>query len=1120
MEAGNNKNHKMTQNKFYNFNNLDLNNIDNIIVKWNLYLNIILDNTNLLFLLKFILNIKEKKLNIVLKISWINKYDEKIIVKLLSINLIKNVILDIVNVNDVKLFVYLIFILWKFNNIKITYIFSLLNANLLLLIFSEKLNLKNTEKITLDIEKSDNILPYIYVLNYILKLFKEEKFENYLFRNIPNCFLLNEFENISNNENNIKELNNDCYKCKLLTKCWWIWKNDLSVFPINFNIENTNINLLNKLSKSIILSNINSDTENKYPTGIDLINKKFIWTKSDFFQVIKSSNKELSLYIHIPFCVSKCNFCCCSSQEVKTENEKKEYLLKLINEIEIYWKELWNKKIKNIFFWWGTPSYYWENDLELIFSIINKYFKITKWITNISFEATESTINENKIDFLKSMWVTNISMWLQTSDKILLKNINRIQNIERFIKLSKYIKNNWITLSIDIVVWLKWDNLAKLDQTIKVIEEVWPNSMQVCRFELFWNITWDYKNYIPKYIDIHFNYVKNKLLTLWYNQLDIYDEIFYLEKSIISTYDLDILTWNTDLLWFWAFAKSKIIDKLEWENKKTYDYIKSEDLLFSNKLAIDLLENWDKDRHYIISTLDDDTFDENYLSNYSNFNIIKDETDFFIKPNNKIVLNYIYKTRLLSKVIWWLFFEESYLNKIYNQWLYNLFIDDNLDFYNYLWASLDNYDNVYPIDPILDIISEENKYSLWKSYLDENKNKKDVFHIDKLWMYIHIPFCSTLCSFCSCKTDNDLKRIDEYLETLINEIEKYWEIFKWYTFKTIYFWWGTPWILNNIQLEKLFTSLYDNFSLLNDIYISFEATPYSLNESKLKLLKSFWLKRLSMWLQSLDKNVLTNINRPQSLDSLYELFSIIRKVWIDYISVDFVAWLKWETIKTVEKMLDFVKNVKPDSVHLYQYYVDRSNSNEEYDKDRMFKIEELFYYIKKSFLELWYSIPKEHDSVFLLDSWTISNLHDYNLYKYNNSVLSLWEHSEWHIFWKLYYKNINKWIIKWKIINNINDFWIYFIKNLEFGINIIDFKEIFNEDILKIFSNEISYLLNKWFIYIENNIIKSKFNKHLDYITYYKIFWPKSEIFKQYINFLTRKKEIIDYNLFDTKPVK
>jgi hypothetical protein len=46
-------------------------------------------------------------------------------------------------------------------------------------------------------------------------------------------------------------------------------------------------------------------------------------------------------------------------------------------------------------------------------------------------------------------------------------------------------------------------------------------------------------------------------------------------------------------------------------------------------------------------------------------------------------------------------------------------------------------------------------------------------------------------------------------------------------------------------------------------------------------------------------------------------------------------------------MLEFVESVKPDSVHLYQYYVDRSNSNEEYDKKRIDEIEELFYFVKK-----------------------------------------------------------------------------------------------------------------------------------------------------------------------------
>lgn len=1113
----------MNQSIFFDIIDINWVNLGDYIVNSNLYLRINIDNNNLLSLFNILLISKKDNFNVILKINWIKKVDEKILIRLFSVNLIKNIIIDFDSIEDIKYFFSLVIILWKFKELKITYVFNfeLFNPYSIFILFNEKLNFWNIKQVVLEFNKSDDLLSYFYVLNNILNLFKHIWFDKYLIKNIPNCFLLDKCKNIENNiERSINNISKDCLQCELLDSCWWISNTKLKVFPIKFNLGNANNNLLLKLSQSIIISNINYDTENKYPIDIKLIDQTFIWTKTDFFSIINSSDKDLALYIHIPFCVSKCDFCCCSSQEWVTDDLKKEYLEKLLREINLYWKNISDKNITSIFFWWWTPSYYWEDDLDKIFQVLKSNFNIVDKYTNIAFEVTESTITKKKIDFLKSMWVTNIYMWLQTADKEILKNINRVQNVDRLKELAKYIKNKWLNLSIDIVVWLRWDTLETLFNTMKVVEEIKPNSLQVCRFEIFWNITWDYKNYEPKFIEIHFNYVKKILLKLWYKQLDIYDEIFYLDKLKMSTYDIDIIKWKTDLIWFWSFAKSKIIDKLKWENKKTQDYLEWEDLLFSTKSSIDKLNIWDNDRHYIISSIETDYINREFLNWFTEFDTLEKSTDFFNNNDDKFKLDNFYINRFYSKVIWWFFFQDKYFNEIYEQWLFNLFLDSNLDFYRYIWAKLDNYDNVFPIDPILDNIPEDLKYDLWKSYLKENIDNKEVFHIDKLWMYIHIPFCTTICSFCSCKTDTDLYRIDEYLENLIDEINKYWKIFKDYKFKTIYFWWWTPGILNNEQLEKLFWALYDSFSFSNDLYISFEATPYSLNESKIKLLKQFWVKRLSIGIQSIDKDVLNNINRPQSIDYLYEIFSIIKRVGIDSLSIDFVAWLKWETIESLNKMLEFINDIKPDSVHLYQYYIDRSNSSEQYDEKRVEEIEKLYYYAKSGFVKLWYVLSNNHDSVYVLNQSTISNLHDYNYYKYNNSVLALWEHSEWHIFWKLYYKNINNWIIKWKIVDNLTEFWIFFLKKLELGIDIIEFKGIFWVDILTILTNKLSYLFYKGFISIENNIIKSNMTNHLDYISFYKIFWPENELSKLYLDFITGKKDKNDYYLFNSKPIK
>jgi len=1081
-------------------------------------ININLDNNSLLLLYKLIISNKEIELEINIKSIWV--YKKEILLKIFSLINIKKIYINFNEDNITKILI-LVIILGKINRLNLIYDFNfnLINPTFILNFFkSNSFFLNKNVNIIISIQENTLLKSQIFIIK-IINLFKYKKFNNYTIKNIPYCFLLEDYEKIINKKVNIINLKDDCKSCSILNLCGWAKKEyNFDVFPIDKDFRKLSWNTLKYLSESILLANLNKDIENKYPVNVDLINNNFIWDKNDFFKIINSSSKKISLYIHIPFCISKCSFCCCYSKEKVNKEERKTYLVNLIKEINLFKNKLKGKEIKNIFFWWWTPSFYSEKELLKIFNILDKVFNIRWKNINITFEVTESTLTKEKIDFLYKNWVKNIFMWLQTSDKNILKSINRVQNIDRFIQLSKYIKSKWISLWIDVVVWLKWDNLLKLKNTFNIIKKIKPNSLQVCRFEKFWNISLDYRDYNPKFLEIFFKFFSYNLKKIGYIQSIDYDEIFYLDKNKLSTYDIDILKWNTDIIWFWTFAKSKIIDRLEWENNELDNYLKSKDLLFDNKSYIKKLNNWDKDRHYIISTLDSNIFNDELLNNYM-YNFSRFKNIFFNLEKNWLRLKSNYNNRFYSKVIWNLFFDKVYFDNLINHYFYINFYKNNIDFYRYLWVKFDNFDNIYPIDPILDNITDEIKYNSWKRYFIENKEKK-LIHIDKLGLYIHIPFCSTICSFCSCKTDTDLYRIDKYLDDLILDIEKYWKIFKWKEIKTIYFWWGTPWILNNIQIDKLFISLYKNLSFSKNLFISFEATPYSLNKNKLKLLKKYWVTRLSIWLQSLDDKVLENINRPQTIEYLYKLFKIIKEIKFKHINVDFVAWLKWETKSSIIRIIKFISEIKPDSIHLYQYYVDRSNSNEKYDYSRVKEIEKLFYFFKKEILHIWYFWNDIHDSVFTLKMWDISNLHDYNLYKYNNSVLALWEYSEWHIFGKLYYKNIKNWIIKWKEVNSRIEYAIYIMKNLEFWINLLEFYKIFKVSLLEEFKFEFWFLLKKKYIIIKNNFIYSKIDIHLDYITLYKIFWPELELYKYYNNFIFNKNSKINYNIFNSKPIK
>lgn len=867
----------------------------------------------------------------------------------------------------------------------------------------------------------------------------------------------------------------------------------------NIDLSNFDIEELKYFNKSRIISDYLKDRENKYPLDVNIISNEFLWSSKDFFSIINSSNKEISLYIHIPFCVSKCKFCCCHSYEWKSLSDKSKYLDKIISEINIFWENLKDKKIKNIFFWWWTPSIYSNSDLEKLFDSIYSNFLFTEDI-NISFEVTESSLNCEKIDFLKSKWVSHIFMWLQTINTSILKDVNRIQNIEKFKELAFYIKEKWIKLWIDIIVWLKWDNLISLNKTLNFLADIKPDSLQVCRFEHFDSLLWEYKNYISDNVDIFFNFAKTFLLNLWYSSSEDYDEIFYQNYDNLSKYDFDILNSKTDLLWIWASAKSNIVWKLKFENKFFEWYINSDLDFFSYKNNISILWKKDNIRNFIISNIDCNSYNIKLLEdNIINKDMLDKMIFIWIFKKDKKWLYYLeekYKNKYFIKIIALLFSDIDYFEEIYKQIKYNNFIDNNKNKLISIWKKYDNCDNIYPIDPFLEKLEKNQIDEIWKDYLNNELTKLRVDY-EKMGLYIHIPFCSSRCSFCSCKTWTDLDRIDKYIDNLIEDIDNYKNIFKWHKFRTVYFWWGTPWILNLIQLDKLFKKIYTTFEFYNDLFISFEATPYSLNEEKLLLLKKYKVNRLSIWIQSVDEKVLKNINRPQNLDYLSNLFNKINNIWFEVVSIDFVAWLEWETIETINKSLSFIKSVKPDTVYVYQYFIERSNSKELYDLSRIDEIQKIYLYVKNELKWIWYIQSDENDVLYKLNWNDKNNIHDSNLYKFNISVLALWEYAEWHIFWKTYYKYDNKKNILWKIIDIKTDLGWYLMKNLENWIDINFLNKNFNYNILKEFNKELSYLYENGYLKIINWKIYSNFKNHIDFISILKIFWPEKVLIKE-----------------------
>ena len=178
--------------------------------------------------------------------------------------------------------------------------------------------------------------------------------------------------------------------------------------------------------------------------------------------------KDLGIYIHIPFCQSKCYYC----DFVSFPNLDREidfYINYLIREIEMYEELLKNYSIKTIFIGGGTPSYLNPKYIYEILNCIYKMYNIGE-IEEITIEANPGTLDEEKLKVYKEAGINRISLGVQSLDDRLLKSIGRIHNSEDFYNtIEKIRKIGFNNVNADLIFGLPNQSLKECEKTLRKI---------------------------------------------------------------------------------------------------------------------------------------------------------------------------------------------------------------------------------------------------------------------------------------------------------------------------------------------------------------------------------------------------------------------------------------------------------------------------------------------------------------------------------------------------------------------------------------------------------------------------------------------------------------------------
>lgn len=178
--------------------------------------------------------------------------------------------------------------------------------------------------------------------------------------------------------------------------------------------------------------------------------------------------RELELYLHIPFCVRKCNYCDFFSAS-GTKEELNAYVQALCKEINRYKDFAKEYIVKTVFLGGGTPSLLTADQMKLIFENLNQIFTIDP-VAEITMEMNPGTVNIEKLRSYKQAGINRVSIGLQSTENKELKMLGRIHTYEDFLNTWEAVEQvGFKNRNIDLMSALPGQTLKSWENTLRKI---------------------------------------------------------------------------------------------------------------------------------------------------------------------------------------------------------------------------------------------------------------------------------------------------------------------------------------------------------------------------------------------------------------------------------------------------------------------------------------------------------------------------------------------------------------------------------------------------------------------------------------------------------------------------
>ena len=345
--------------------------------------------------------------------------------------------------------------------------------------------------------------------------------------------------------------------------------------------------------------------------------------------------------------------------------------------------------------------------------------------------------------------------------------------------------------------------------------------------------------------------------------------------------------------------------------------------------------------------------------------------------------------------------------------------------------------------------------------------------------------------------ENKLDLQESYIKKVINEIQDNKELLKDNNITTIYIGGGTPSTINPEYIEKILNSIFEMSNIINkdDIEITIEVNPGTVNKNYLQMYKNCGINRLSIGLQSTNDRILKTIGRIHTYEQFLKTYNWAIEVGFKNINVDLMLGLPTQTIADLKESLENILDLKqaPNHVSVYSLIIEDDTPIQKMLNAGKLQLpteedERNQYHYTKNFLELH---GYNHYEISNFSKTGYESKHNLNCWKQKQYVgFGLAAHSYINGIrysnscdLNVYLNNNSKYI---KFINENQtledmkkEFILLGLRMLD-GISIKDFKEKFGENPVYIFRNELRRLVEDELIIVDLDNIKLT-NKGLDF---------------------------------------